>query len=173
MPKPKAKPAQVANDWRPKFLEALAATGNVRFACKAAGIGRTTAYRGKEADPAFGEQWDDACDDAADVLELEARRRATQGVERTRYVRVGKNPKTGLIDYQKVVEREYSDTLLMFLLRGIRPEVYVPSYDIDKVVAAFMRAQPAAPVVPATQPAAAFETTREQEALGRGRRTDD
>ncbi len=54
-------------------------------------------------------------EDAADTLEAEAYRRAVEGVEKP----------TGW--YRGVaggVVREYSDSLLMFLLKGIRPDKY-------------------------------------------------
>jgi hypothetical protein len=115
-----------AEEWRDKFLETLRGCGNIRESAAAAGVHRATAYRARDADAEFAEAWDDALDEAADVLEMEARRRAIDGVEEPVYFRgreVGK-------------VRRYSDTLLMFLLKGIRPEKYRPSYNLAGIVAA-------------------------------------
>lgn len=74
---------------------------------------------------------------AADLLEEEARRRAYDGVRRLKFDRgkmitipmedldgapiLDENSKPIMVPY---VEHEYSDTLMMFLLKGARPERY-------------------------------------------------
>ena len=83
-------------DWKPRFLELIAATGNVHLAAAAVGIDRSTPYQRAARDPAFATAWAQAREDAIDTLEAEARRRALAS----------------------------SDPLLMFLLRALRPEVY-------------------------------------------------
>ena len=97
------------------FLAAFRETGNVRLACEAAQVGRSTHYRYLEADPAYEEAFELAKEDAADILEAEAKRRAIEGVEEATGWYKGKPG--GYI-------RRYSDTLLIFLLKGLRPEVY-------------------------------------------------
>jgi hypothetical protein len=82
--------------WKAVFLEALRQHGQVTKAAKRARIGRMTAYRERDADPVFAQAWRDALDIGVDALEDEARRRAFDG----------------------------SDTLLIFLLKGHRPERY-------------------------------------------------
>lgn len=77
------------------FIEALADTGIVRSACAASGVSRNKAYRWRE-DITFRTLWEEALEDAADLLEQEAWRRARDG----------------------------SDTLLIFMLKGLRPERY-------------------------------------------------
>ena len=97
------------------FLAAFRETGNVRMACEAANVGRSSHYRWLEADAAYGEAFELAKEDAADILEAEAKRRAVEGVEEpTGWY---KGEPGGYI-------RRYSDTLLIFLLKGLRPEVY-------------------------------------------------
>ncbi len=118
MPRPKPKPVQtdpetgqqyiIKSDgsrqripvqprvWRPKFLAALADSGNVRYACEEAGVARQVVYRAKHEDQAFAEQWRLAIEDACDLLEAVARDRAIRT----------------------------SDRLLMFLLAAHRPDVY-------------------------------------------------
>lgn len=84
------------------FLEIFREQGNVKASCKAAGVARRTFYSWRKVDDAFKVQLEDAQEEAADTLETEAWERATgEG---------GKRP---------------SDTLLIFLLNGLRPDKYV------------------------------------------------
>lgn len=99
---------------RAAFLKALADTGNVSAAARAAKASRSRAYQIKAADPAFAAEWTDALETAIDALDAEARRRALDGVE-TPHFHQGRVAGT---------VRKYSDTLLMFLLRAHRPERY-------------------------------------------------
>lgn len=96
------------------MLVALAETGNVRLAAEAAGIHRATHYRWLDEDPKYALAVSDAMENAADLLEAEAKRRAVEGVAEP-LVSAGKLVTT--------VQR-YSDTLLIFLLKGARPEKY-------------------------------------------------
>ena len=84
------------------------------YACRAARLPRARAYEWREADPDFAKAWDDAVERGTDALEDEAVRRAMQGVLKPVY-QGGK--KVGAI-------REYSDTLLIFLLKARRPEKF-------------------------------------------------
>jgi hypothetical protein len=96
------------------FLAAYRETGNVRLACTAAQIGRSSHYRWLD-DSDYAEQFEQAKKDAVDVLEAEARRRAVEGWEEP----VGwyKGQAGGTV-------RRYSDTLLIFLLKGAAPRKY-------------------------------------------------
>ncbi len=103
------------NKWTPRararFLNELERTGCVSIACRAAGFGRTTAYKRRGEDEGFRAAWDEALALAADRLEAEARRRAVKGTLRPVYQggrRVGS-------------VRQYSDRLLEVLLRAHRP----------------------------------------------------
>lgn len=123
--------------WARGFLASLCDLGNVRLASEAVSIERKTAYRLREADPDFATAWDAALDQAADLLEEEARRRAYDGVRRLKFDRgkpimvpvIGDDglmvrDKDGNVEMVPYIEHEYSDTLLIFLLKGIRPEKY-------------------------------------------------
>jgi hypothetical protein len=121
---PRARRRGLARDWRPVFLKTMGQCANVTLSCRAAGISRKTAYQHRERDERFAEQWADAFDDAVDRLELEARRRAVDGTERPVFY---KGVKVGSY-------REYSDNLLMFLLRAYRPEKFRENYDLTKLV---------------------------------------
>ncbi len=83
-------------EWKPRFVELLRETGNVTGSARAAGISRGHAYAEREKSPQFARDWDDALEEAADALEEEARKRA----------------------------KTTSDTLLIFLLKGLKPETY-------------------------------------------------
>jgi len=106
--------------WRDSFLAALAAVGNVSEAAKAAGVSRAFVYTERKADPAFAALWDDALDSAADVMEREAFRRAVEGVDEPVFGPTGRGLGSGEIG----TIRKYSDTLLIFLLKGARPNKY-------------------------------------------------
>lgn len=108
-------------DWKPIFLRELARVGIVGAACKKAKIGRTTAYKVRDEDADFAAAWDAALDDAADDMETEAWRRGKLGVLKPVY-QGGK--RVGSV-------REYSDTLLIFMLKGTRPEKYRDRQQID------------------------------------------
>jgi hypothetical protein len=99
-----------ASEWRPKFLTALRNSGNVRASCNAADVPRRTAYNHKNKSKEFAADWDEAVEDACDYMEGEAFRRAMQGVEK---------PVT--VAGEREIIKDYSDSLLMFLLKAHRP----------------------------------------------------
>lgn len=109
---PKKSPRK--SEWKPDFLEALRDTANVSRSAKVAGVARSMAYRERKASEWFAKAWDDAIEEGVDYLEEEARRRAFEGTQKPVYqggVKVG-------------AVREFSDTLMIFLLKGRRREVY-------------------------------------------------
>jgi hypothetical protein len=98
-----------------KFLTMLRETGgNVSRACEATGVRRATVYGWRSGDPLFAQAWDEAVEQGLDELEQEARRRAFHGTDRPVFY---KGEECGAI-------REYSDTLMIFLLKGGRPQKY-------------------------------------------------
>jgi hypothetical protein len=99
----------LTKDQQQQFLTALAMTGIVSDAAKAAGINRSTAYRYRAQHKSFAEDWDHAKDDAIDRLAGVAIQRAVNGIEEVRYF---KGEPIGTV-------RRYSDQLLMFLLRAL------------------------------------------------------
>lgn len=118
-------------DWKPIFLAALAKRGNVSEAAKAAGVHRDTANEHRKTDAAFLARWESALEDAADALEREAFRRAHDGVVKPVFGSGG--PGVGTVEVGHV--REYSDTLLIFLLKGIRPAKYRDNFNVTGSVA--------------------------------------
>jgi len=95
------------------FLELLAQGYSATRACRELDIGRSTVYGLRDSDEEFARQWGDAEQAGVDELEDEARRRAVDGVER---------PVTIAGEAETV--REYSDQLLVVLLKAKRPGVY-------------------------------------------------
>lgn len=100
--------------WERAFLASLALTGNVSEAARSATVARGHVYEWRDKHADFAAEWDVAMEEAADYLETEARRRAVEGVEEPVYQR---GERVGTI-------RRYSDTLLIFLLNGARPQKY-------------------------------------------------
>jgi hypothetical protein len=107
--------------WMRAFLTSLSDLGIVKAACEAAQIDRSTAYLAKAADPIFAQAWDDAMESAADVLEQEARRRAHEGIDEP--VGFYKGEPSAYV-------RRYSDTLMIFLLKGARPEKFRERHEL-------------------------------------------
>ncbi|MDP6775701.1 MAG: hypothetical protein QGI83_02930 [Candidatus Latescibacteria bacterium] len=108
----RAKGGRRRKPWPERFIENLRRAGNVKAACTAARVGRATVYRHRATVESFAEAWDDALEEACDVMEQEAYRRAVKGVRRPVY------QQAQLVGYV----REYSDGLLQFLLKAHRPE---------------------------------------------------
>lgn len=101
-------------NWDRAFLDELRLTGVVSAACLIAGVGRRTVYERRDADPAFKAAWDDALEESADWLVKEARRRAEEGTLKPIYY---KGELAGF-------EREYSDTLMLAMLKAKRPDEF-------------------------------------------------
>ncbi|WP_237714812.1 MULTISPECIES: hypothetical protein [Pelosinus] len=96
------------------FLAVFSECGNVTKSAEIAGCARQTHYDSMANDPEYVLAFDQAKEAAADKLEQEARRRAVEGVAEPVFYQ-GKQIGT--------VQR-YSDNLLMFLLKGERPEKF-------------------------------------------------
>lgn len=106
------------------FLENYAQWANITLACETSGVSRSSFYRWQEHDPEFAAGFNQASEAATERLEREAWRRATQGTpyRRTSYWHgepVGTDEKI-----------EYSDQLMMLLLRARRPDLYRDKLDV-------------------------------------------
>ena len=104
------------------FLQAFIRVGTVTVASEKTGTSRSTHYMWMQNDPDYAEAFADAKVQATELLETEARRRALNGVQR--YYQGQPIPDA----------REYSDVLLMFLLKSLKPEKYRERYDVNQVV---------------------------------------
>jgi hypothetical protein len=121
------------------FLDHFRRMGNITAACRALGIERKNIYRWQEHDAAFDLAFNQAEAEATETLEEEAFRRAHDGTRRVRFDGKGQplcDPETG----EPYTEVEYSDTLLIFLLKARAPEKYreryepTPAADRERVV---------------------------------------
>jgi hypothetical protein len=118
-PKPRragrqGRPPRGTADWAATFLTALRWGLHVRDAAATALVSTVIAYRRRAEEPAFAEAWKKAQKVGTQEIEAEAMRRAYHGIEKP-VLHKGK-----VIGYV----REYSDRLMMFLLRGWKPEKY-------------------------------------------------
>lgn len=133
--------AQHPYPWRDVFLASLRTVPVVARACEAVNIERSTAYRAREAEPAFAEAWDDALEHGVDNAEAEAFRRAVVGFEepvvhqgRISYRHERYEDEAGAEHWRMVLDangqpiplttRKHSDALLNLILKGRRKKVY-------------------------------------------------
>lgn len=100
------------------FLAAFAEVGTITHAAELAGIDRQAHYRWLKDDPDYPALFADADEKACEKLEQEARRRAIEGVGEPVFY---KGEPCGTV-------QKYSDTLLIFLLKGAMPEKYRERY---------------------------------------------
>ena len=96
------------------FFDALSNGAPVGDAAAAVGYARRSVYEWREAEPDFAARWETAINNAIERMEKEADRRGIDGTLRP-------------VFYQGVEcgqMREYSDTLLIFRLKALRPDQY-------------------------------------------------
>jgi len=103
------------------FLAAYLECGLMRQAARNCGIDISNHYHWKRTDPAYVEAFTEAHNIVAELHEEEASRRAL-GWDETRYTNDG----------TAYTLRKYSDTLLIFRLKALKPEMYRDSYPHDK-----------------------------------------
>jgi hypothetical protein len=120
---------QITHPKKRSFLGAFSETGNVSRAAGIAGITRKTHTNWLKADAVYAEAFDEASEAAADLLELEARRRAHDGVMRVKFHSRSGRPLIDPRTKKFYAEHEYSDTLLIFLLKGLRPDKYREKFE--------------------------------------------
>ena len=106
------------------FLQAFQTVCTVTKAAAKAGIGRRTHYDWLKADPSYAAQFEDLEQAVTETLEQEVIRRASKGTLKPVFYQ-GKT--CGQI-------REYSDTLLIFLLKARRPETYRDRSDVNSTI---------------------------------------
>lgn len=110
------------------FLLAFSRCGNITTAAKIADVDRTVHYTWLKNDSDYGPLFRLAAEEADEYLEEEARRRAVEGVRRLRFQGgvALRDPVTG----QPYYEHEYSDTLLIFLMKGRMPDKYKDNHNL-------------------------------------------
>src|SRR5690242_9434258 len=115
------RPTQLTPEKEQVFLNSLAAGNTVVHASRAAGVTRATAYAQRKRSATFARAWAEAEEAGVQVMEQEAFRRAVKGLLKP------------VASAGKVVAhvREYSDTLLIFLLKARRPSVYRDTINVE------------------------------------------
>ena len=103
------------------FLDAYAQLGNIGAASKAAGCHPASHRHHWAKNPAYMAEFLEAQEQANDILEAEAIRRATRGTDKPVF---HKGKVCGQI-------REYSDPLLIFLLKATRPGKFRERFDVQ------------------------------------------
>jgi hypothetical protein len=105
---------KISHPQKRALLAAYVTCGRISQAASAANVQLRLHYYWKKGDPVYLEAWQEAQEMVGEMLEDEARRRAHDGVIRTKF-------------YKETIiaeEIEYSDALLIFLLKGAKPEKY-------------------------------------------------
>ena len=102
------------------FLLAFTEIGQLRRACAAVTMDHSLHYYWLKTDPTYVEAFSEAQALAGATLEEEAIRRARDGIKRT------------IFHQGKPIGEEllYSDTLLIFLLKGAMPEKYSERHEV-------------------------------------------
>ena len=118
-----------------RFLKSFEELGNISKAAQLAGINRREHYFWINGDPEYAKAFENSEKIAADTLESEGYRRALEGVdEPVVYQGNFTYPldKNGIPDKSKspISIRKYSDTLLIFLLKGARPDKYKDRHEL-------------------------------------------
>ena len=112
------------------YLTAYARLGVVRQSCVAAEIAHSTYYEWVKNDPVFVDAVEDAREVHIESLEIEANRRAVEGIRRYKFHHGQPiiHPETGKPYY----EHAYSDNLLMFRLKALKPATYRDGYEVKQ-----------------------------------------
>lgn len=131
-------PDKIQHPKKRAFLAAYAKCGIIGTACRLAGINRWTYYHWSEHDADFSTAAGRAKADAADLLEEEALQRATVGRptvkevwEQQTVVDASGAMRQEFMLVKREVSEGVSDTLLIFLLKGAKPEKYRERLDVQ------------------------------------------
>jgi hypothetical protein len=121
--RPPAKPRRRGgppNGWRVRFLQGLAATGNVTHSARRAGVSRGHVINLRDKEPEFKQAWENALAEFADGLERIAVRLATIGTLEP-VVNGGE-----IVTYK----RKYYPQLIMAQLKRLRPAEYAERTEV-------------------------------------------
>lgn len=113
IPKAQRTAAQIAKQ-KALYLMKYTETGRNDIAVKFAGVPIAAAFFWRKEDPEFQEAYNEARDMVVEMLESHAIKRGTQGVRKPIYHR------GMLVGF----DRQYSDSLLQFMMKGLAPETY-------------------------------------------------
>src|SRR6266567_3798864 len=116
--------APTTQDKQAAFLDAYAEHANILLSAQKAGISRKTVYTWLEHDETFSFAFNQAKEDAKDVIRGEIYRRAIEGWDEPVW---GPNALKGVV-------RKYSDTLLIFHAKMLMPEYRDKSATVNVVL---------------------------------------
>lgn len=105
------------------FLAAYAIHGTVRAAAHHSSVGRRSHYDWLKSSESYARAFERAKEAFAEMLEAEVVRRGFHGIEKPVFYQGGR------VDNGKI--REYSDILLMFHLKALKPEKYRDNAKIE------------------------------------------
>jgi hypothetical protein len=113
------------------FIREYAKRANVGDACRVAGCSRKQFYAWRDLDPIFNQALGEAQENAHDLMEREAHRRAFEGTDLPAINKDGVvlHPITG----KQVFIRQYSDFLADKLLRANRPDKFGNKLEVKHV----------------------------------------
>src|SRR5262245_25465527 len=80
--KRRGRPRKGAADWKPRFLRLLRSWNGPVLAARKAGVHPATAYRARDADPAFRDAWEEALERRREWLDLQVLKRGLAGSDR-------------------------------------------------------------------------------------------
>jgi hypothetical protein len=132
-----------ARPWKKRFLDELVKNGSLSLSGRLVGVGRETVLAHRKKFPEFDEQVRNALAEAGDLLEAEARRRGFDGVDEPvihqgvpsgQWVNERGLPVSHLTPgavFIPLTVKKYSDTLLMFMLRALKPKRFRENHKID------------------------------------------
>ena len=104
--------ARWARQWRPRFLAALSVTNSVLLSARYARVARASVYAHRQEDPEFAKMWDEAIEQALDLLHSRVFQRCIEGdLEPIMYMGVP----VGWM-------RKFSDKLQIEMLRAWKPD---------------------------------------------------
>ena len=114
---------KTTEEFKEAFVGMLGQVPNITAVCRLMNITTDNVLKARKKDPGFDKKVLNAINEGYDTLEEEARRRAVEGVFKPLYYQGFQVRDT---DGNLSGVREYSDTLLMFLLKGYRPKKFNP-----------------------------------------------
>lgn len=109
------------------FLAAFAGYGSITLAARAAKCDRQAHYAWLKESAIYPAAFAEAEEQACANLEGEAYRRAHRGVEKV----VTYQGKPVFYNGKPLVEHQFSDTLMVFLLKGMRPKKYRDNSSVE------------------------------------------
>lgn len=124
------------------FLAAYAECGTIRTATAMSGVARSMHWEWLANSPGYAEKFEAAKAESVEMLEDEARRRAHDGIRKRKF-----HPRSK----RAYDEIEYSDVLLIVLLKANAPEKYRERFD-SQVNATVAHSGQVMIQLPATEP---------------------